>query len=119
MLGSVEEIGKIKVGNVVARDNVGVGLDEELLPRCQHILLPVMADNMGRHDGARLVETKHISDKRLLFSVPGHDIGNLDNGVVVGLWKDTLAACALDIKGQYSQGRHLGPLSDGLVGDQV
>ncbi len=45
-------------------------------------------------------------------------VGDLDDGILVGLGEDALAAGALDVEGEDAEGRHLGPVALGGVGDQ-
>jgi hypothetical protein len=45
-------------------------------------------------------------------------VGDLDDGVLVGLGEDALAAGALDVEGEDAERRHLGPVALGGVGDQ-
>ncbi len=119
VLGPVEEVGKVEVGNVVACDDVRVHLVEEVPPGRKHLLLLLEGQDLGGHDGACCVEAEDISNEGLLVSVLCDDVGDLDDRVVVGLGEDALATGAFDIEREDPQGGHLGPFADRFVGNQI
>jgi hypothetical protein len=119
MLCTIQEIGKVKVGYVVADDNVGIHLLHEISPRQQHLLLGVVGEDLSVDDQTARVEDEDITNKGFCFSISRHHVGNLDDGILVGLREYPFAAGAFNVKGQDPQRRHLGPLSVIGVRDQV
>ena len=49
---------------------------------------------------------ENISDERLLLTIFGYNVGDLDDFVLVCFRKNSFAASAFNVKGQYSQWRH-------------
>lgn len=50
------------------------------------------------------IEGEDVPDERLAFSLPSDHVGDLDDGVDVGFWKDTLSTGTLDIETEDPEG---------------
>src|SRR5690606_24052350 len=119
MFRAVEEVGEIKVGNVVANYDIWIHLLQEFRPLQQHRLFILKLKDLSVDDRGAVVECKDISHKWLLVSVPSHHGCDLNNGILVCLWEDTLSSSTLDIKRQYSQRRNFGKFSLHIMCNQV
>jgi len=51
----------------------------------------------------------------LLTTLSSHHVGDLNDRILVSLWKDTLSARAFDIKTDDAEGRNLGPFAFGWM----
>eukprot|EP00162_Nutomonas_longa_P015433 comp22314_c0_seq1/m.53479 comp22314_c0_seq1/g.53479 ORF comp22314_c0_seq1/g.53479 comp22314_c0_seq1/m.53479 type:complete len:316 (+) comp22314_c0_seq1:2246-3193(+) len=72
---------------------------------------------MGADDGLACAPDKDIADEGLALALHLDDVCDLDHGILVCLWEESLATCALDIKAEDAEGRELAPWAFGCMGD--
>ena len=102
--------------NVVARNDIGIGSLEEGPPLEQHVLLGITGDDLSTDDGQTPPEREDVlHDGTVVVAVDADGIGNLDDGILLGLGEVTLPALTLDVQTQDAEGGDLVPLALGLV----
>ena len=119
VLGAIKKIWEVEVRSVVSNDDVGVYLLYEVAPFQQHLFLVLKCEKLGSRDRTNGIHAEDVADERLLFSESRDDVRNLDDGVDLGLRKDTLATSALDIHGKYAERRALRIFAFGRVCNQI
>ena len=67
--GPVYKVGQIEVVDVVAGDDVRVGLADELRPALEQRRLVVVGNDVGADDRRARVEREHVTDERLRFAL--------------------------------------------------
>lgn len=102
--GSVQKVRQIEIRNVVSDHDVRVDLGYEIPPSLQHFPFIVVFQNLRSDDMSACVEGKDVPDERLAFSLPCDHVGDLDDGIDVRFWEDTLSTGTLDIETEDSKG---------------
>lgn len=116
---SIQKIWEIEVGSVVSDDHIRVHTADKFAPGFQQCLFPIKRLCVCSDNVRASVQNHDVSNKRLRLSLDSDHSGNLDDGVDLGLGKDTLATSTLDIKTHNSEWGNLGPLSFRLVTDHL
>lgn len=119
VLCSIYQVWKVEVGNVIADDHIWINFFEKVPPAHKHLLLRIVLEDLRVYNETAGVQAKDISDKRFRVAIPRDNISNLNYGVHLRLWKDSLAACTFNVKGQNPEGSHLGPFAVVWVSYQV
>ena len=94
----INDVRKVKVHYVVASDNVGVDLDEEVSPGLEELLLIAETVYLRADYGRTGTQSEHVADQGLGVPVDLHSISYLDNWVRLCLRELSLLCRALDIK---------------------
>ena len=94
----INDVRKVKVHYVVASDNVGVDLDEEVSPGLEELLLVAETVYLRADYGGAGTQSEHVADQGLGVPVDLHYISYLDNWVRLCLRELSLLGGALDIK---------------------
>eukprot|EP00052_Salpingoeca_macrocollata_P022772 m.198848 g.198848 ORF g.198848 m.198848 type:complete len:517 (-) comp21887_c0_seq1:1441-2991(-) len=102
---------KIKICNVVSRDNVGIHLLHKLGPLGQHAAFILRGNNLRAHNGSALLQSEHVAHKGSRFAQVLHHVCNLDHRVLLRLGKHTLAPSTLNVKTQNAKGRDFEPVA--------
>ena len=61
--GPVDEVGQVKIGNVVAGNDVGVDLLDKVFPGEKEGLLGWMGEDLGAHDLGAGIDCEDVADK--------------------------------------------------------
>lgn len=107
MSGAIQKVWEIKIGCVVANDNIWVHCADKVAPCLQKLLFLVKGHGVGAHDMCASIEDHDIPDEGLGFALNGDHRSDLDDRIDFGLGEDTLATSALDIETHNSQGCNL------------
>ena len=91
VLSPIDQVGPVKVVNIIAGDDVGVDLPDEFGPFFKQHFLFFARQDVGAHDGGAGVQGEHVADEGLRVALSNHHVGDLDDGVDFGLGEDTLS----------------------------
>jgi len=67
----VDEVGEVKVVDVVAGDDVRISLTNKLCPTFEQRRFIVVGDDVGADDRRAGVQREHVADERLGFALVG------------------------------------------------
>jgi hypothetical protein len=136
-LCAIEEVGEVKVGRVIADNDVRVALLYEASPFEEHLTLVGKVEDLGADDGRTGVEGKDVTDEGLRLAcslswatqggdggvrgtLSGDHVCNLNDGIDARVGKDALATGTLDIEAEYAQRRDATPVALGRqMGDDI
>jgi hypothetical protein len=117
LLRSIEQVRQVEVGNIVANDDVRIALLDKLTPALEHLGLVLELEHLGADDVRAGVEGEDVADEGLQLALPGHHVGDLDDGVDLGFGEDPFAAGALEIEAEDAQGGNLAPVAFCRMGE--
>ena len=122
MFRTFHEVRQIEAGDVIPDYHIRVNLLEELRPFQQQFRFIFVRNDLGASNIGAVIEREDIPDEgfRLAWACRGsisncnngigsaitlssYHVGNLDDRILVGLWKDTLSASALDVETEYPE----------------
>ena len=75
----------------------GRNLDDKIPPGAQEVSLALKGEDLGAGNVGSFSKRENIFHARARFTLNGDHVRNLNNGVMFGLGKVALSACALDI----------------------
>ena len=114
-LGTVQQVGKIKVGNVIPNDHIRIHTLHKVGPRLEKLDFSVKRHHMAPHNVRTRTERENVLYKGRRLALPRYHIRNLNDRVHVRVRKHTLPTRALDIEAKRTQRRHLEPLVMGRM----
>lgn len=117
---ALQQVGQVKVGGVVADDDVGVGFDDQVAPAAQQRRFVLERHDFGARDGGARVQRQNVAhDGGRGGPDDGHHGRDLNDRVARRVGKVALAPRALDVDRQNAQRGEAGKVAFGGVGDDV
>jgi hypothetical protein len=120
--GAVDEVGQVKVCNVVAGDDVRVDLLDEIFPREEEAFLGFVGEDLGSDNLGARVDGEDVADEGFGRAFPStdeqrggtiscNDIGNLDDWIDRCLGEHTGSSGTFDIETEDPEGRNTSPFA--------
>ena len=117
--GPVKQIGNIEILHIVPGNDIGIRRFQKGAPLHEHVFFLFRRNDLGTDNGQASLECKDVLDNGFVVSVDGEAIGNLNDGVVFGFGKVSLASLALDIERENAERRNLVPFTLGFSDNEV
>ena len=85
MFCSLNDVRQVEIDYVVACDDVGVNLLQEIAPSPQKLFLSIETQNLAADNRRALLQRENISDKHIVLTLNLDNICDLDNRI--GVWR--------------------------------